>query len=241
MYFLKEIVSGKVHEIVKSYTKGMVKNPDRGPKLKKTPEQMSEENMRNAIKKLTRILNCNFVDGDLWVTLTYKKDRRPNPKEAKREFHNFIQRVGHRFKKNKRILKWVTVTEYENKAIHHHLVISNPDGLDVVKIIREQWKQNGVVHIVPLYSQGQYKDLAEYMVKETDKTFRKKDGGQMQRWSASRNMKKPMVKYRLVKAKRWAPQPKAKKGFYIDTNSIVNGINGWTGREYQSYTMIALE
>lgn len=241
MYFQKEIISGKVVEIVKSYTKGMVKNPQRGPRAKKTPEQVQEENRKNAVKNLARILNCNFVDGDLWVTLTYKKDRRPNPEEAKKRFKNFIRRMGTGFKKHKKKLKWVTVTEYESKAIHHHLVINNPDGVDVVKMIREQWKENGVVHMVPLYSEGNYTDLAEYMVKETSRTFRKPDGGNMQRWSASRNMDKPVVRYRIVKAKRWSPQPKAKKGFYIDTNSIVNGVNQWTGREYQSYTMVRLE
>lgn len=241
MYFLKEIISGRVHEYVKSYTKYEGSHKRREKRAAKTTEQMEKENYRNAVKKLTRILNCNFRDGDLWVTLTYRKDKRPDPAVAKKQFGNFIKRLRYRFNKKREKLKWVAVTEYKNKAIHHHLVINNPDGINVVKLLQEKWKEYGIVHIEPLYSDGQYKDLAEYMVKETEKTFREKDGGRMHRWGSSRNLDKPKVRYRIVRAARWNPQPKAKKGYVLDTDSIVNGVNVYTGREYQSYTMIRLE
>lgn len=241
MYFRKEIISGKVCEVVKSYTKFEGKNQKREAKNQKTTEQMEEQNYRNAVKKLTRLLNCNFSDGDLWVTLTYRKNKRPTPKEAKRLIENFIGRMRYGFHKKREELKYITVTEYKNKAIHHHLVINNPDGINTVKLLQEKWKKYGIVHIKPLYSNGQYKELAEYMVKETRETFREQDGGKMQRWSSSRNLKKPKVYYRTVKAATWNPQPKPKKGYHIDTDSIVNGVNAWTGRRYQSYTMIRLE
>lgn len=227
---------------MKSYTRGMTKNPERGCRVKKTPEEQQKENERNATKELARKLACNFKDGDLWTTLTYRPKARPSPEEAKKELMRFIRRTGYRFKKAGYEFKWVAVTEYENKAIHHHIVMNNPDGLNVAKIIFEQWKQNGIAHHKPLYSNGDYRALAEYMVKETSKTFRVRDGGHRQRWSCSRNLAKPTVRYRLVKkAKKWSPNPKAKKGYRIDTDSIVNGINKWTGREYQSYTMVRLE
>lgn len=241
MYFVKEIISGKVHEIVKSYTKNERGPDERHQKTEKTPEEMEAANFRYASKRLGRILQCNFEDGDLWVTLTYKKDRRKSPAESKREFNNFIRRVSYRFKKSGLKCKWVTVTEYESKAIHHHLVINNPDEINVAKILAEQWKQNGIVHTKPLYSNGQYQELADYMVKETKETFRKDDGGRKQRWTCSRNLKKPIVRYRVVKAERWNPQPRSRKGYYIDPLSVVNGVNAYTGREYQSYTMIRLE
>lgn len=241
MYFEKQIISGRVVEVVKSYTKGMVKNAMRNPKRKKTPEQMQEENQRNAEKRLTRLLNCNFKDGDLWVTLTYRRNNRPTPEAAQKIISNFIRRMRYRFNtKSEEEIKYIAVTEYESKAIHHHMVINSPDDIDVVKTMREQWK-DGVMHIVPLYSNGDYKELAKYMIKETSKTFRKADGGQKRRYMASRNLKKPLVRYRVVKAKRWSPSPRAKKGYYIDKDSVINGVNGWTGREYQSYTMVKLE
>lgn len=242
MYFEKVIISGDVIEVVKSYTKGSLKSKNRSPKEKKTPEQMAEENQRNAERRLTRLLNCNFKKGDLWVTLTYRRDQRPTPEKAKKILTRFIRRMRYRFeRKSEEEMKYITVTEYESKAIHHHMVINNPDDVDVLKLIMKQWK-DGVVHIVPLYSQGNnFKDLAAYMIKETSKTFRKNDGGHKRRYMASRNLKKPIIRYRVVRAKRWTPYPRAKKGYRIDTDSIVNGVNGWTGREYQSYTMVRLE
>lgn len=241
MYYCTEIRAGNVCETIKSYTKFKGGNQRRGARKQKTPEQMEKQNYRNAVKKLTRLLNCNFHDGDLWVTLTYKKDKRPLPKEAKKQIRNFIKRIRCGFKKKRESLKYITVTEYKNKAIHHHLVINNPDGINVAKLLQEKWKMYGIVHIKPLYSNGQYKELAEYMVKETEKTFREQDGGRMQRWSSSRNLKKPKVRCRIVRASRWNPQPKAKKGYVLDVDSIVNGVNAYTGREYQTYTMVRLE
>lgn len=241
MYFVKEIISGPMVEVVKSFTMGMVKNHDRSGRIKKTPEEVMKINERNAVKELARKIACNFQDGDIWLTLTYRKEKRPTPERAKKELSRCLRRVGYRFKKAGCELKWIAVTEYESKAIHHHLVVNNPDALNVAKILCECWKENGIAHIKPLYSQGDYRALAEYMVKETKKTFRE-NGGCRKRWSCSRNLAKPIVKYRLVrKAKRWTPNPKAKKGYRIDTDSIVNGVNKWTGKEYQSYTMVRLE
>lgn len=236
IYYEKKIISGRVVEVLKTYTKIDAKNTDRGPKEKATEEEMKKNNEREAIKKLTRIMNCNFVDGDLHIVLTYKKDKRPTPEKAKKEFRNFINRVKRRYKKNK--CKWVMVTEYKNTAIHHHLVINNIKDIDVVKTVMEQWKMNGIVHVTPLYSRGNYKDLAEYFVKETKKTYKEHDGGHMQRWTCSRNLSKPKVVVHKKKAKSWSPQPKARKGYTIDNNSIVNGTNAFSGRQYQYYIMV---
>jgi hypothetical protein len=37
--------------------------------------------------------------------------------------------------------------------------------------------------------------------------------------------------------RRWPEEPKPKKGYEIDKNSIVNGINPVTGYPWQHYTM----
>ena len=139
MYFEKVIISGDVIEVVKSYTKGSLKSKTRRPKEQKTPEQMAEENQRNAEKRLTRLLNCNFKKGDLWVTLTYRRDQRPTPEKAKKILTRFIRRMRYRFeRKSEEEMKYITVTEYESKAIHHHMVINNPDDVDVLKLIMKQ-------------------------------------------------------------------------------------------------------
>ena len=79
------------------------------------------------------------------------------------------------------------------------------------------------------------------MIKETDKTFKEEDSGVKQRYSRSRNLIVPQPKTKVVKrSDTWNKNPKPKKGYYIDMDTLVNGVNKWSGREYQSYTMIQL-
>ena len=44
----------------------------------------------------------------------------------------------------------------------------------------------------------------------------------------------------IKKAQRWAADPKPIKGYYIDKDTVYNGIDLFTGREYQKYTMVRL-
>ena len=47
-----------------------------------TPEKVAAVNFRNAVKRLTAILNHNFKDGDYHITLTYAA--AVEPQEAKK-------------------------------------------------------------------------------------------------------------------------------------------------------------
>ena len=85
--------------------------------------------------------------------------------------------------------KWVAVTEYENKAIHHHLVVNGIDS----RILTRLWSY-GRMHIASLDDTGDYIQLAEYLVKETSKTFRNPNATQKKRWRCSRNLKRPESK-----------------------------------------------
>ncbi len=236
-YYQTEIKAGKTIEVYRSHTKGTGRHP-RGDCIGKTPEEMELANKRQAEKKLTRLLNANFEDGDLHIVLTYKKDARPSPEEAKKILAKFWRKMKVVYKKSGEELKYIAVTEYKNKAIHHHIVINNPDGMNVTKIIKELW--NGIPKVNPLWSDGQYRELAAYLIKETDKTFREKGSGVKQRYSRSRNLVIPKPKTKVVKSNTWNRNPKPKKGYYIDWDTLVNGVNKWSGREYQSYTMILL-
>lgn len=237
-YYQTEIKAGRTIEIYRSYTKRTGKHP-RGDRVNKSPEEMEKANRRHAEKKLTRLINANFVDGDLHVVLTYKKEERPSPEEAKKILAKFWRRMKAEYKKAEEELKYIVVTEYKNKAIHHHCIINNPEGINVTMILKKLW--DGIPKMTTLWSDGQYKELAAYLIKETDKTFKDEDSGVKQRYSRSRNLIVPKPKTKVVKkANTWNKNPKPKKGYYIDYDTLVNGIDGWTGREYQSYTMVAL-
>lgn len=239
-YYKTIIVAGKTIEVTKSYSK-RVGSKNRSKKEKPTKEEMEKINERNAERKLTLKINANFEMDDIFSTLTYRKDERPTPEQAKKNIKKLIDNLRGEFKKIGAQLKYINVTEYKNKAIHHHLLINHIEGYDVAKMIRNLW-EFGRPDFKYLDGSGQYKDLAAYLIKETAKTFKENDGGHKQRYSCSRNLIMPQPKTKIIKkAAKWIPDPKPLKGYYIDKDTVYNGVDQFTGREYQRYMMIKLD
>jgi hypothetical protein len=234
-----EYKAGITIEVVKCIPKGC-----REGQRKTTPEEIAVSNMRQAARKLTRKINANFKPGDWHVVLMYKRDRRPDPKQAQRNIKKLLEGLRDLYKKNGFVLKYVHATEYLNKAIHHHLIINNiNDGKrTTTEYIRELWKgdEKGSKHFIPLYEDGEYKRLAEYIIKETEKTFRDKNSPVRQRYSCSRNLIDPKPQSRIRETKtHWKMEPKPRPGYYIDHDSLYNGTDK-LGYPYQRYVMIKL-
>lgn len=202
-----------------------------------TPEEMKIINKRQATKKLRWKIKANFNEiDDYHLVLTYKKDQRPDADEAKRRLKNFIQSVRRQYKKRGYDLKYIIVTEYKNKAIHHHFVINGIP--DTMKLICHYWKY-GHPNFTPLYEEESLGELAEYLVKETDKTFREKVH-QKQRYRCSRNLVEPDIKVEVVQANTFRKEIKPRAGYYIDKSSVVEGINEF-GYRYQFYSMVKIK
>ena len=191
-YFKTSVEAGATIEVTKSYTK-RVGVKARGGKEKPTAEEIEKVNQMNAERTLRLKINNNFGVDDPFITLTYRKDERPEPEKAKKDIKKLIDRLRKEFKKVGVDLKWVCVTEYLNKAIHHHLLINHIEGQDVCKWVRRLWKY-GRPDFKYLDDTGQYKDLAAYLIKETSKTYKAKDGAKKQRYSCSRNLVMPTPK-----------------------------------------------
>lgn len=201
--------------------------------MKPTPESVKEVNRRRAERELQIKINHNFKPGDLHIVLTYS-GKEPSKKEAKKELRNFKDRLRRYFKKHNQEFKWIVVTEYEHKRIHHHMIISRIDTAELNHI----WK-NGYVRPAHLDSTGDYRKLASYLIKETDKTFRNHDAVSRQRFSCSRNIVMPDVKVEEVSAKALVREPKPIKGYTIDEDSIYKGVNPITNVPYMEYVMIS--
>lgn len=238
-YFKTTVKAGATIEVTKSYTK-RIGVKVKGDREKPTAEEMEKVNQMNAERTLRLKINANFGVDDPFITLTYRKDERPTPEQAKKNIKKVIGSLRKEFKKLGVDLKYINVTEYKNKAIHHHLLINHIEGEDVSKMVRRLWKF-GRPDFKYLDDTGQYKDLAAYLIKETSKTYKENDGGHKQRYSCSRNLIMPTPKTEIIKkAQRWAADPKPIKGYYIDKDTVYNGIDPFTGREYQKYTMVRL-
>lgn len=202
----------------------------RAMKRKVTREQVQKNNDRLAVRNLTLLLNNNFDNGCCHFTLTYKDV--PDPEQAAKDRENFLRRMKRRVPG----LKYVAVTEYRNVRIHHHIVMSTKD----VKLVSEVWEK-GFVESTVLDKSGDYTNLAEYLVKETNKTFRAPDGIHKHRWAASRNLKKPKMKKAEAAARELEKDPQPIKGYYIPEDRIRRYEHPVTGLEYIEYLMVALD
>ena len=138
-YYRTEITAGKTIEVIKSYSKRIGDHRPRAGKEKPTAEEMKKVNQRNAETKLRRLINANFGYGDYHLVLTYKKDLRPDPAEAKKRVSKFLRILRREYKKRGEELKYIIATEYKNKAIHHHLIVNGIEA-NVNKIVRDCWE-----------------------------------------------------------------------------------------------------
>lgn len=201
-----------------------------------TSEEMEKINERNAVKKLRRKIYANFEEGDLFLTYTYRRESRPEPREARRELSRYLARLRRAYRKAGQELRYIVVTEYMNKSIHHHLVLNDlPDGSGG-KLASKLWEAGGT-NCKYLYENGQYEMLASYLIKETNKNFRKPGNPAKCRYSCSRNLIEPKKETKILKRDDWPEEPRIPKEYYLDKSSLFNGINKM-GYRYQYYRMI---
>lgn len=239
-YFKTTISAGRTIEVHKGYIKRNGKRLGEGDKKKITPEEIEKINEKNAENKLRRKINANFGCGDFHLILTYRKEERPDKEKAKELIREFLKKMRKEYKARGALLKYIQVTEHEKKAIHHHLIINDIENENVIKIVRKLWKY-GNPKMTTLDDTGQYKKLAQYLIKETAfRENRNEKKGQMQRWSCSRNLIEPKAEIKVVQAAKWKKEPKVPKGYYLDEETLVNGICPFTGTEYQKYTLVKI-
>lgn len=240
MYLKRTYTYGNRKEIRKYHTyKFNCKEGKRSPRRRPTPEEMEKVNERNAVRKLKRLLINNFSHGDAHVVLTYRPAARPTVEESKKIIKKFMGRLRKVYRENGLELKWVMVTEWEGKSLHHHLALNYIDNM--TKVLSDAWTWGGV-HMTPLYPDYDYEGLAEYFVKETNETYRKKNNPYKQRWTCSRNLKRPEETVEIIKADSWRKEPKVPKeleaeGYVLDKQSVHVGTDAF-GYPYQEYQFI---
>ena len=240
MPYIKEIcMAGKILEVRKYYTlRYNCIGERRGARCKHTCECQAKVNLRNAERTLRRLMNANFTDDTgMLVTLTYLPKNRPgNSVQMQSDMRNFLKKLRKVFKAGNMILKYIYVKELGKRgAAHVHMLMSVCD----VRKLRECWNKGGVC-VKPLYSDGDYSDIARYFIKysaDTEKVEGKLIG---KRWSASRNLKQPIVIKKIVKANTFNQRIPEKKGYLLDPTSVAEGYTEF-GYRYFSYTMRRIE
>lgn len=234
MYIKKIWDLGRVRMVEKHYP-GNYGAPGmkRGERKKKTPEDVARQNRTNRVKKVQRLILANFKEGDWHLILGYRKGERPASFEAAKDLlQKFLGKMRAAFKRAGVPFKWIAVTERGKRGgCHHHLIIEDREDLDVKALVMKHWP-HGYRTFSPLYEDGDFEDLAEYITKEETK-----EEEQGCSYSRSRNLIVPEPKKEVIHSRRWRREPKPEKGWYIVKDSLVNGINPVTGYPYQHYTM----
>lgn len=105
--------------------------------------------------------NAEFYIGRCSRCLTYKE--KPTQKQAAAALKKILRKLRSEFKKQGKTLKYIAVTEYIGKRIHHHIVINTQDTTMLVRL----WEE-GYVNMKALDESGDYTKLAKYFIKESD-------------------------------------------------------------------------
>lgn len=235
MYYRDTIVAGRtIIRSLKASSRIHTAGQKRKPKQNPTSEAVKKINLKNAVKILTAKLNHNFKKGDYHIVLTYKE--LVSVPEAKKNLDNFLRNLRNYCKRKDITFKWVAVTEYKHKRVHHHLVISGPD----IKAINTYWK-HGYEYPVMLDETGNYYKLAEYLLKETERTFREDNSPQKKRYSNSRNVIMPEVKREKVSGREVKDEIKALKGYCVDQDTVKRYEHAILGVDCVEYIMVSLE
>lgn len=238
MPYIKEVCrAGATIEVVKRFSPRYgKKSSPRGPNENPTPQAMEAVNRRQAETRLRRLLNTNFGYKDIHLVLTYRRDERPDPETAQKYLTKFLRDLRKLYKSEGRELKYIAATEYEQTAIHHHLVINSID----TRLLPDIWP-HGQPRPTYLDNTGNYSKLAHYLIKETSKTFSKPDSPMKKRYQTSRNLDKPVITRTEVNARIFSKTPKAFKGYALDKDSLFDGVHELTGMRYQFYSMTKMQ
>lgn len=211
----------------------------RAKKHKKTSEEIAKQNLWIRMRDLRRLIELNFAEGDWHVVLTCRKEERPGKEDAPDVIRGFRDLLRDAYKKEGWNLKYIITCETGSRgAVHWHMIVNNMhnDRTSTAKMIKGLWTR-GRPYFSPLDAGGDYKTLAEYIVKETAKRVEQENTLEKLSYMPSRNLIRPEVKKKEIRATRWRKEPVAPEGYYVVPDSIVNGINKFTGFPYQHYTI----
>lgn len=210
----------------------------RKPKSNPTPEAVEKINRINQERKLTALINHNFVPGDLWLTLSYPEIHSIEHcmheiKKFKRNLRNLAKKKGITYK----IIESTGIGERKGKP-HHHIVISGNITRDM--IIR-YWPEE-YVHIEILWSSGNYQRVAKYMLKNAYQS--KGERGKFSKaYRSSVNVIMPQTREEEMKqpANYDSEDIKPHKGYYIDKDSIRIYEHPITGAPCIEYIEVSLD
>ena len=227
------------------------KGEKRAAKEKATPEQVARQNQLNKEKKVRRLIKANFTERDYWITLKYPKGERPSIETVKKDMTRFLGRLRRMYKKVGESVKFIYRLEIGSRGgAHVHIILNRAEGIPTDLAVQEAWTY-GHVNFQHLHETGGYADLAAYLVKPPSVEAQRhidelppEERKEVIKYSPSRNLEKPepeRKEYTHRTMRRIIDEgPTASPGYYIDYDSVRQGVNAYTGMSYLHYTEVRL-
>ena len=239
MYYLKVVceVRDKV-EVAKHYDlRSGAPGMPREKRRRKTQEEMAAQNRWRRRTRLRRLIEANFGPGDWHVVLGCRKGEELSAEDARKRIRKFRDRLQGAYKKMGWELKYVITCERGKRGrIHWHMIINDmhSEKESTAGMVRRLWEW-GREYFSPLDSTGDYKGLAEYIIKECEREG--EEPVEKQGYMSSRNLVRPVEVTEKVRAKGWRKEPKVPRGWELVPGTLVNGTNKYSGLPYQRYTI----
>lgn len=237
VYALKEIRAGEQLETeIYPQFKSMDEVPEEGRRMKRDNARAQKNlNDKNARKYVERLINRNFTNRDIWITLTFDDAHLPPDGDidaAIRIIQQYFRRINYRRRKlGLGNAKYVYVIEYDPRADirwHYHVVMDGALDMDTVEKCWKQGSRNEVRRLQK--DESGLSGLSRYIVKDKYRIKSEK------RWNSSKGLKDPDI--RVVHSK----QPEKGKGNYKKIEKFVkdmvrnqNGIEDQMKKWYPEY------
>lgn len=224
----------------------------RGKRKRASPEQIKKQNQANRENTVRRLIKANFNENDLWCTAKYPRGIRPPLEQVREDVKKFLRQVKADYKKQGATFKYIKRLEIGARGgVHLHILVNRIDGVDTDKLLQKCWT-HGRINYESLYESGGYADLAAYIVKKPTEeiegqlsVFADSERKELISYSTSKNLVRPEPERKEYR--RWTLKelvengPKPTPGYYIDKDSIVCGVNRYTGMSYYRYTEYRIE
>ena len=230
--YIKEYYTGRYHP----------KGETRQKRSRASSASVQTANYRNALDKLTWLLNENFGVGDLWVDTTYAKNSKKVPwEQMQTDFRIFLRRARRLYQKYGIELRYAAVPEVgERGSRHFHLVMPAMPGLtmkDVIEMLTKAWGRGtvGVEIVGPKKDKGTYDDIAVYMMKYSERTRRTLKDDSIKRYTRSQNLRAPKVEIKpILRGGLDKPHFYVPKGWRMVEDSLKQYDNeyGYAVRQY---------
>ena len=204
-----------------------------------------EQNEYSAIKRMARLINANFSEGDLLIGLDYSPEGMEKliawateqnaafPKAPEEEqddmlieaaWHEAVlclRRVAREMKKDGLELKYIPITSDmngetgEKVRVHHHLVVNREAG----PYFARKWEKLGTVNWKAMSKQADYTPIAEYFIKQV------RHIPDADKFRSSRNLIRPKPKDRVVTSDAELRVPKGGKLLFRQEQKRYGGVS----------------